>query len=215
MNNLKKMFEKESFDLNEEIKRSYIENGVGCFAVKINKYEDAISRYSGESFECLDTQFSSYLDGNIFFIPANVPILLQVYGCKLSEEQKKTIITSIREHYSYKLGLVIEENRAKQRKNIIFVILACIFFLLSVATEDYSDLLSNFLNLAFWFYGSSVVTFLAIDLKGMREKRTRAGQLANMYITVEEELNTAPLTDKYKEKIYSFIETQNKKNTKC
>lgn len=212
MNNLKKMFEKKNFDLNEEVEKSYIENGVGCFAVKINKYEDAISKYSGENFECLETKFCSYLDGNISFIPANVPILLQVYGCKLSEEKKKTIIQSIREHYSYKLGLVIEENKAKQKKNMIFVVLACIFFLLSVAVEDYSDLLSNFLNLAFWFYGSSVVTYLAIDLKGMRDKRRRAGQLANMYITVEEKLNTAPLTDKYRDMIFDYINAQSRKN---
>lgn len=212
MNNLKKLFEKKNFDLNEEISKSYIENGVGCFAVKIKKYEDAISFYAGEGYECLNNDFAAYLDGNIRFIPSDVPILLQVYGCKLKEKQKKIIIQSIREHYLYKLGLVIEENKAKRRKISIFIILAAIFFLLTVLTESVSDFLSDFLNLAFWFYGSAVVTYFAVDLKGAIANRRRAGQIAYMYITVEEKLNTAPLTDKYKNLILEFIEEERKKS---
>ncbi len=205
MSKLKRIFENEEFDLNSAIKKTYIDNGIGCLAVKIEKYDDVISRFSGEGFECLNHEFYSFLDRNIRYIPSNVPILLQIYGCQLTEKQKELIVENIREHYSYKLGEIIEENRNKIKKIIIFALLAFAFLVLYLKTQNINNMLSDSLNLVFCFFGSAVITFVATDLDGPRKRRARAGQLANMYITIEEELNDNPITDEDKEIIYSFI----------
>lgn len=212
MAKINKIFAEQYYDLNSSIKKYYIDNGVGCIAVKIDKFNDAISRYSGEGYECLNHEFYSYLDRNIRYIPENVPILLQVYGCKLTNEQKAVIIENIREHYQFKLGEVIEANRAKIRKITVFLILAMIFFPLSVITEEKYEMLSNFLNLAFWFYGSSVVTFLAVELRGAKKARERAGQIANMYITVDEKYDKSPITEENKKVILEYVKQASSKD---
>lgn len=208
----KKSFEKEYYDINSSIDKYYMNNGVGCIAVKIKKFNDAISRYSGKGYECLDHEFYSYLDRNLRYIPDDVPILLQVYGCKLKEVEKAIIIENIREHYQFKLGEVIEENRLKLRKIMVYLVLAIIFFPLSVITEDNYEMLSNFLNLAFWFYGSSVVTYLAVEVKGAKKARARAGQIANMYIDISEKYDDSPITDEQKKLIYDFVSKANQQN---
>lgn len=210
MKKISRVFEDKYFDLNSAVKKSYIDNGIGCLAVRIKKYDDVISRYSGKEYECLNHEFYSYLDRNIQYIPEDVPILLQVYGCKLKQKQKEIIVENIREHYSYKLGEVIEANEAKVKKMCIFGLLAFACLLLSLATEDLSNVISDFLNLAFCFYGSAVITFLATDIKGSKQRRIRAAQIANMYITIEEKYNDAPITENDKKIIYSFIKEQNR-----
>lgn len=210
MARLRKTFENKYYDLNESIDKYYMNNGVGCLAVKISKFSDAISRYSGEGYECLDHEFYSYLDRNIRYIPSDVPILLQVYGCELTKEQKEIIIDNIREHYQFKLGEVIEANKEKIRKIMVYLVLAMFFFPLSVITEDSYEMLSNFLNLAFWFYGSSVVTYLAVELKGAKKARARAAQIADMYITVEKEYDGSPITENDKKIITDYIKQANR-----
>ena len=212
MARLSRTFETQYYNLNESIKKYYMDNGIGCLAAKISNYNDAISKYSGEGYECLDHEFYSYLDRNLQYIPENVPILLQIYGCKLKDEQKASIVENIREHYQFKLGEVIEANKEKFKKIGVFLILAMIFFPLSVITEEKYEMLSNFLNLAFWFYGSSVVTYFAVELRGAKKARTRAGQFANMYITIDEKLNKDPITDKDKQIITDYVKQANIKD---
>ena len=204
MKKIHKEFEKEYFDLNSAINKSYIDNGVGCLAVKIKKFSDVISRYSGKGYECLNHEFYSYLDRNLKYIPDNVPILVQIYGCKLKQKEKEIIVENVREHYQYKLGEVIEANNAKMKKIAIYFALAIIFLILSIVTEKY-EMLSDLLNLAFWFYGSTVVTYFAVDMRGTKKARARAGQIANMFILIDEKLDTNPITEKDKEIIYSKI----------
>lgn len=208
MKKIKHVFEEQYFDLNKEVNKIYVDNGIGCIAVRIKKYSDVISRYSGKGYECLDHEFYSYLDRNLRYIPADVPILLQVYGCKLKEKEKEIIVENIREHYAYKLGEVIEANNEKRLKIILYAVLGAIFFTLSIITENISDMLSNFLNLAFWFYGSTVVTYFAVDMRGARVKRRRAGQIANMYITIEEKLNANPISEEDKEIIFKSLNNE-------
>lgn len=212
MAKLNKTFENKYYDINSSIDKYYMNNGVGCLAVKIKKFNDAISRYSGKGYECLDHEFYSYLDRNLRYIPDNVPILLQVYGCKLKEKEKIIIIENIREHYQFKLGEVIEENKLRFKKIMVYLVLAMIFFPLSVITEDSYEMLSNFLNLAFWFYGSSVVTYLAVELKKAKQARARAGQIANMFIDISEKYDDSSISDENKKIITDFVKEANKKD---
>ena len=200
-----RIFENKYFDLEGAIKKDYIDNGIGCLAVKISNYDDVISRYSGEGYECLNPEFYHYINRNVQYIPSNIPILLQIYGCKLTKKQQEIITDNVREHYSYKLGEVIEENKSKTKRIASFLVLASLFLILSLVTEDVSDYVSNFLNLAFCFYGSSVITFFATGMVGSKQNRIRAAQLANMYITIEEELNTNHITEEDKKIIYTSL----------
>ena len=209
--NISRIFEKKYFDLNTAINKSYMSNGVGCLAAKVRSFDDIISRFSGEGYECLNHEFYSYLDRNLQYIPDDVPIFLEIYGCKFTDEQKAIIIENIREHYQYKLGEVIRANKEKIFRITVFMILAVLLLIAYIATES-NSYISDSLNLAFVFFGSAVISFLATDLTGPRQRRARAGQLANMYIVVEEKLNTNPISDEDKKIIYDFLKEANKKD---
>ena len=205
---ISRIFENKYFDLNKAINKSYLSNGVGCLAAKVEKFDDIISRFSGEGYECLNHEFYSYLDRNLQYFPDDVPILLEVYGCKFTEEQKEIIIENIREHYQYKLGEVIQANRAKLLRIGTFTVLTILLLIgyISTASNTY---ISDSLNLAFVFFGSAVISFIATDLTGPKQRRKRAGQLANMYIVVEEKLNTNPITEEDKKIILEFLKESN------
>ena len=207
---ISRIFENKYFDLNRAINKSYMSNGVGCLAAKVESFDDIISRFSGEGYECLNHEFYSYLDRNLQYIPDDVPILLEVYGCKFTKEQKEIIIENIREHYQYKLGEVIEANRAKLLRIGTFLVLTILLLIGYIATES-NTYISDSLNLAFVFFGSAVISFIATDLTGPRQRRARAGQLANMYIVIEEKINKNPVTDEDKKIIYDFLKEANKK----
>lgn len=209
MKKIGRLFEKQYFDLSKAIDKSYIDNGVGRLAVKISHYNDVISRYAGEGYECLNYDFYSYLDRNIRYIPDDVPILLQVYGCKFTKEQKETIVENIREHYQYVLGEVIEDNNNMIRKNVIFLALAVIFLILFIISEN-NEMISSFVNLVFWFYGSSVVTFFAVDIRKAKKARARAGQIANMFIIIEEKYNKNEITEEDKKMMYEHLKEAKK-----
>lgn len=204
MKKLKKVFEEQYFDLDKAVKKSYMDNGVGCLNVKVKNYYDIMNRYAGEGYECLNPEFYTYVDSNIQYIPMNVPIILQIYGCEFSSKQKEKIIETIREYYSYKLGQVIEEYKTSIKKLFTFFILAIVFLSLSIITESAHEGLSTFLNLVFCFYGSSVITFFAAGYKANKTKRIRFGQLMNVYVVIEKELDNSPITDKTKKQFILF-----------
>lgn len=210
-NKINKVFESHYFDLNNAIEKSYIDDGIGCLAVKIDDYDDVISRYSGKGFECLNPEFYHYINRNIQYIPSDLPILLQIYGTKLTPTEQEKIIETIREHYSFKLGEVIEANKARTKRICVFAVMGLIFLILSILTEESYEAISTFLNLVFCFYGSAVIAFTVNDITGSKEKRIRAGQLANMYIIVDEKYNDNKITEQDKQIIYDFLKQNSNK----
>ena len=201
---ISRIYERKYFDLNKAVNKSYMSNGVGRLAAHVGNYNDIISRFSGKGYECLNYDFYSYLDRNLQYIPYNVPILLEVYGCKFTDKQKENIVENIREHYQYILGEVIQAERAKLIKNITFLLLTIIFLIGYIATKS-NAYISDSLNLAYIFFGSAVVSFIATDLTGPRQRRLRAAQFANMCIVIDEKLDLSPITDEEREKIINYI----------
>ena len=203
---ISKIYERKYFDLNKAVNKSYMSNGVGRLAAHVSNYNDIISRFSGKGYECLNHEFYSYLDRNLQYIPDNVPIVLDVYGCKFTDQQKETIVENIREHYQYKLGEVIQAEKANLLKNLVFLILTILFLIGYISTKS-NTYISDSLNLAFIFFGSAVVSFIATDLTGPRQRRLRAAQFANMYIVIDEKIDLNPITDKEKEILINYIKS--------
>lgn len=210
MKRISRVFGEQYFDLDKAVKKSYIDNGVGCLNIKVKNYHDIINPYSGEGYECLNPTFYSYVDNNVQYIPMNVPILLQIYGASFNSKQTEIIIEAIREYYAYKLGQAIEEHKASIKRLVLLFVLSIIFLALSIITEDKHEGLSSFLNLAFCFYGSSVIAFFAAGYKANKAKRIRFGQLTNVYVVIGKEVNNSPITDKDRDTIYSAVKGINK-----
>ena len=108
-NNFTRLFESRKSHIDSRIRRDYIESGIATVNCCISGYHDVISTYSSKGQENLNLHFIDYLEDAAEPIPDEYPLVLNIIGNCLSEEEKKAITETIREVFSYKLGMVEKE----------------------------------------------------------------------------------------------------------
>ena len=111
--NTLKLFESRKGNLDYRIKRDYIRNGIATLPCRIFDYNDVISTYSVKDYETLNTDFVDYLKSAAEVTPPEYPLVLNIIGNCLSQEEKKIIEDVILDQFAYELGIV-----ERKRKNI-------------------------------------------------------------------------------------------------
>ena len=75
----------------------------------ISNYNDIINTYNAKDQESLNPDFVEFLHDAADPIPDECPLVLNVIGDFLSEEEKKIVTEIIRDDFSYKLGIIEKE----------------------------------------------------------------------------------------------------------
>lgn len=128
--NFLKLFEARKAHLDTRIKRDYIRNGVSVMPCRVSGYDDVISSYSVKGLETLNPEFAEYLKSTAAVTPEESPIVLNIIGDCLSQEEKTTIEEIIRDDMAYDLGMVEEiEKRHIKRLWLMLIILIDHIFL--------------------------------------------------------------------------------------
>ena len=102
-NDFVKLFESRKSNIDSRIRRGYIENGIATVNCCISGYHDVISTYSSKGQESLNFDFVNYLEDSAEPIPDEYPLVLNIIGDCLSDEEKNTIEETIYEVFTYKL----------------------------------------------------------------------------------------------------------------
>ncbi len=102
----------KTFDYYGLLKEYYIEGIFATIPVKVNGIDDIISRYSVNNYEILNNDFIEYIDINANNIPRGYKLILEIYGSKFNEEEKKIINKAIHNYYS-----LIYVNKKEELKN--------------------------------------------------------------------------------------------------
>ena len=89
--NIIKLFESRKGHLDYRIKRDYVRNGIATIPCRISDYSDVISTYSVKDYETLNTEFVDYLKETAELTPPACPLVLNIIGDCLSQEEKKII----------------------------------------------------------------------------------------------------------------------------
>ena len=89
-----KLFESRSGNLEDRLKKDYIQNGVVTIPCRVSDYNDVISNYSVKGFETLNQEFVDYLKRTDEVIPPEYPVVLNIISDTLSAEEKKAIKAS-------------------------------------------------------------------------------------------------------------------------
>ena len=158
--NFLKLFEKRKSNLDYRLKRDYIRNGIATLPCSISDYNDVISSYSVKGYETLNTDFVDYLKEAAEVTPPEYPLVLNIIGNCLSQEEKKTIEDVILDQFAYELGIV--EKEEKKHKRIFFgmffglIISGVLLWLTQVLAEEPRELFF----ILFWFMGETLCDYI-------------------------------------------------------
>ncbi|MBE5847381.1 MAG: hypothetical protein E7300_06830 [Lachnospiraceae bacterium] len=190
-NNRKKFLNKNSL-LENRLNKEVLEDGLAYIPCYVQNMEDIICKYSIRDCVSLSSEFTDYIVDFIECIPTDYPIVLEIYGSKFTEEQKKIIVDTIASDGDYALGRIIQENRHHRLVFGEMVIGTVISGILLALIGKYLDgIPQEFVYVLFWLFADSFVRYIFIERGDYRDKRIGAGRIASMKVEfVEDEDNS-------------------------
>ena len=181
-----RVFKKKKSFLDRRLKKDFIDNGIATIPCQVEEYNDVISRYSVRGYETLNSEFEEYVKNTVDVIPSEYPVVLNITGCSFSSEQEQTIRETITEDFAYDLGLLEEELR---RHVFIFSAMLLALILACAALRYVSimpDITYELYFVVFWYAADTVVDYLFVGGRDMRNNRIRAGRLACVKVVFSE-----------------------------
>ena len=113
---LVRLFELRRGHLDYRIKRDYVKDGIATIPCRISDYSDVINTYSVKDYETLNTEFFEYVTTTAEVTPPDCPLVLNIIGDCLSQDEKNTIEEVIRDDFAYDLGMVEKEEKREGRR---------------------------------------------------------------------------------------------------
>ena len=165
-----------------------------------------ISTYSVKGCETLNPEFDEYLKSTAELMPPECPLVLNIIGDCLSQEEQKTIEDTIRDDLAYDLGVV---EKAEKRHTQTFCLMLAGMLLSGVLlwfTKALADEPRELLYILFWFAGETLCDYLFLTGYELRRDRRLAGRLASIKVVFAESYQNPHYTDDDVEKLYSEIE---------
>ena len=197
--------------MDDLLHRDFINNGIATLPVRISTYDDVIHPLSVRRYETLNSDFKDLVELDAGVIPPDCPIVLNIIEDCLTEEEKKTIVTTIQEYYAYKLG-VVENVEKRHTKRFIFMTVGLIVsaFLLWLS-EGLDDISRELFFVLFWFIGDTLCDYILLTGHDLRRDRRTAGQLASIKVTFSKSFDESNYTKEDVDKLYSEIAQDVKK----
>lgn len=201
-----KLFESRSGNLEDRLKKDYIQNGVVTIPCRVSDYNDVISNYSVKGFETLNQEFVDYLKRTDEVIPPEYPVVLNIISDTLSAEEKKAIKETIEDHFAYELGVVENHEKRHTRTFILMLIGMVLSGILLWLTRTLEEESRELFFVLFWFLGDTLCDYIFLTGHDLRHDRRLAGRLASVKIVFSDEFEKPKYTDTNREKLYSEIE---------
>ena len=204
--NIVKLFEARRGHLDYLIKRDYLRNGIASIPCRISSYSDVISTYSVKGYETLNPDFWDYLKTTAEVTPPESPLVLNIIGGNLSQEEKNTIEEVILDDSSYNLGLV-EKNEKRHKHKFRFMFFGLLISrLLLWLTKTIAEESSEILFILFWFMGETLCDYIFLTGHDLRHERRLAGRLASIKVVFSDTYEDPNYTENDVAQLYSEIE---------
>ena len=205
-NNLIELFETRQGNLDDRVERDYVRNGIVTIPCRITDYSDVISSYSVKGFETLNTDFVDYVKEAAGMTSAGYPIVLDIIGDCLSQEEKQAIEKVIRDDFAYDLG-VVEKDENRHTKIFSGMVIGLIISgILLWLTEWLAEEPRELFFILFWFMGDTLCDYIFLTGYDLRRDRRLAGRLASIKVVFSDTYEERNYTDGDVETLYSEIE---------
>ena len=203
---LLKLFESRKGHLDYRIKRDYVRNRIASVPCRVSDYSDVISTYSVKNYETLNPEFVDYIKETAELTPSEYPLVLNIIGDCLSQEEKKTIEATILDDFAYDLGVVEKEEKRHTKVFCLMMIGLLLTGVLLWLTRSMADEPREIIYLLFWFMGETLCDYLFLTGYDLRRERQQAGRLASIKVIFSDSYEDPDYTDDDVEQLYSEIE---------
>lgn len=201
-----KLFESRSGNLENRLRKDYIQNGVVTIPCRVSDYNDVISNYSVKGFETLNQEFVDFIKRTDEVIPPEYPVVLNIISDTLSTEEKKAIKETIEDHFAYELGVVENHEKRHTRTFILMLIGMVLSGILLWLTRTLEEESRELFFVLFWFLGDTLCDYIFLTGHDLRHDRRLAGRLASVKVVFSDDFEKPNYTDTNREKLYSEIE---------
>ena len=201
-----KLFESRKGQMDNLLHRDFINNGIATFPVKISSYDDVIHPLSVRRYETPNPDFTDLVESGAGVLPSDCPIVLNIIEDCLTEEERKTIVTTIQEYYAYKLGMVENEEKRHTKRLIFMTVGLVVSAFLLWLSEGLDDISRELFFVLFWFMGDTLCDYILLTGHDLRRDRRTAGQLASIKVTFSKSVDESDYTTEEVDKLYSDIE---------
>ena len=208
----RRLFLKRDAKLAKRLKEDYIDNGIASLPCKVTGMDDIISHFSVPGYETLSPELSEYIESSAAFIPPEYPIVLEISGCRFSEEEQTIIRRTIREDYTYELGAVQWENRKQMIIALLMLVGMVITGFLAFGVQGITDTAIEIIYIFFWFFADLVACYFCLDGFENRKKRLLAGRLADMTIYISEKYDDSAVSNEDAQSVYEELEKMAKQD---
>ena len=201
-----RLFESRKGHLDYRIKRDYIRNGIATIPCRISDYSDVISTYSVRGYETLNPDFVAFLRESADMTPEEYPLVLNIIGDCLSEEEKDIIEETILDDAAYDLGMVEKEDSRHTKAFCLMFIGLLLSGGLLWLTRSLAEEPREMFFILFWFMGEELCDYLFMTGYDLRRERRKVGRLASIKVIFSEEYEDPDYTDSEVDRLYSEIE---------
>ena len=208
------LFESRKGNLDARVRRDFVSNGIGIIPMRVTDYYEVINAYSVKGYETLDLGFVEVLNLAVSVMPEECPLVLNFVEDVLSDEERKTIIETIREYFAYQLGIV-EKKVKRHFGRFVFMsvglVAAAVLLWLSQGLDEVPR---EVFFILFWFFGDTLFDYLLLTGHELRDEKRQAGRLASIKVEFSKTFDNSEYTDKEVNKLYSEIEKDVKQTLK-
>ena len=201
-----RLFASRKANLDERIKRDYIRNGVAVIPCRITEYSDVISKYSVKGCETLNPEFVDYIREVADFTPDKYPLVLNIVGDCLTQEEKETVERVILDDFAYDLGIVEKKEKRHARVFIFMFIGLLVSWIILWLSRILMDEVREVIFILFWFMGDTLCDYIFLTGYDIRRDRRKAGRLASIKVVFSDEYDEDDYTERDAEDLYSEIE---------
>ncbi len=182
--------------------------------MRVTDYYEVINAYSVKGYETLDLGFVEVLNLAVSVMPEECPLVLNFVEDVLSDEERKTIIETIREYFAYQLGIV-EKKVKRHLGRFVFMsvglVAAAVLLWLSQGLDEVPR---EVFFILFWFFGDTLFDYLLLTGHELRDEKRQAGRLASIKVEFSKTFDNSEYTDKEVNELYSEIEKDVKETLK-
>lgn len=194
MNKLARYFRKKHVDYEKEVSGCFISEGVAYIAMRARSREDVLSRYSVEGLPYLNGEFVATLDALTEHIPEDLPLALELTGCRFTEEEQKEIEKAIRSHYALRLGAYEYRKKAARARMIWFFLYLAAFLAISLLGVLPGGAAMEIAYLLFYSLGDRFLESAFLSRGEDSAERLSLGQLSSLKILFTETYDPRSLT---------------------
>lgn len=204
--NIVRLFEARKGNLDHRVNRDYVRNGIATIPCRISDYSDVISTYSVRGCESLNPDFADYLKASAEVTPPECPIILNIIGDCLKQDEKKIIEETILDDFAYDLGIVEKEERRHTKTFSLMFFGLFISGLLLWLSETLAEVPRELFFVMFWFMGDTLCDYIFLTGHDLRRNRRLAGRLASIKVTFSESYEEPDYSKNDAERLYTEIE---------